>query len=235
MSAKRRMLGLIPARGGSRRVAGKNLRKVGGRSLLARAIEQAGQSRFLTRIIVSSDDEAILDHARAAGAQALKRPAALARDDTPGIAPVIHAIEALDEAFSHVVLLQPTSPFRTAEDIDKAIALCLEKDAPACVSVCPVRENPAWMFTLDDGGAMTPLLDGAIPARSQDLPPCYILNGAVYVAKTRTILEQGSFLVPGTVASVMPAERSLDIDTPEDLKAARRAARRGGGEEENRG
>ena len=222
-----RILGLIPARGGSKRVPGKNLQDVGGRSLLARTIEQANQSCFITRVIVSSDDEVILAHARSAGAEVMRRPTELAQDDTPGIAPVIHALETLEETFSHIVLLQPTSPFRTAEDIDKAIGRCLEKDAPACVTVRPVCENPAWMFTLDDGGAMTPLLHRAIPARSQDLPSCYILNGAVYVAKRQTILEQGGFLVHGTIASIMPTERSLDIDTLEDLEVARRVAKRG--------
>lgn len=215
------ILGLIPARGGSKRIPGKNLQQIGGCTLLEYAICQAQKSQFITRIIVSSDDPAILDHAAKAGAEPLTRPAELAGDKTPGIAPVIHAIETLNRDFSHVVLLQPTSPLRTSGDIDRAITLCLEKDAPACVSVCPVRENPAWMFTLDAGQRMTPLLDGAIPARSQELPEYYALNGAVYVAKIDTVMAHHSFLVPGTLASIMPIERALDIDTPDDLDRAR--------------
>ncbi len=221
MTKAANILGLIPARGGSKRIPGKNLKQIGGRTLLQHAISQAEKSRYITRIIVSSDDAAILDHAACAGAETLKRPAELAADETPGIAPVIHAIEALDGDFTHVVLLQPTSPLRNADDIDSAIALCLDNDAPAAVSVSPVRENPAWMFRLDSARRMTPLLDGVTPARSQDLPEYFALNGAVYVAKTQTVLQQRAFLVPGTLASVMPVERALDIDLPDDLDRAR--------------
>jgi len=216
----KKVLGLIPARGGSKRVKGKNLQKLGDLSLLEISIHQALLSTLIDRVVVSSDAEDILDVAEQAGASPLVRPASLAQDKTPGIDPVIHALQVFNR-FDYIVLLQVTSPFRLVEDIDKAVQLCVDRHAPACVSVCQPSHHPAWMFNTTGNGTLAPLLDGERPLRSQDLPPCYVINGAVYVAEKDVLFKTNSFITADTIAYEMPVGRSLDIDTEYDLQIAR--------------
>ena len=216
---------IIPARGGSKRIPGKNLQRIGRKTLIEIAVEQARAARLVDVIAVSSEDEEILAHAEKLGVRAIRRPAALARDETPGMAPVLHAIHALKmREEEELVLLQPTSPFRAAEDIDGAILRRRETGAPACVSVAPVQDHPGWMYRLDEAGRLMAFTDGELHSRSQDLPALYVLNGAVYVAQIRHLQRHETFLAPRTVAHVMPRERSLDIDTPFDLQMARALA-----------
>jgi len=215
------VLALIPARGGSKGLPGKNIRPLHGKPLIGWSIEAARASRHVTRVVVSSDDEAILAVARAGGAETpFVRPKSLAQDDTPGIDVVLHALDILP-GFDWVVLLQPTSPLRTAGDIDAAIERCFEADAPACVSVCETGASPWWMFSLDAGGRMRSFLPSEQrPARRQDLPALYALNGALYVARVDWLRQTRSFLTEETLAHVMPPERSVDIDTLFDFRLA---------------
>lgn len=228
------MLALIPARGGSKGVPGKNVRQVAGKPLIAWTIEAARQAACIDRVVVSSDDAGILDVARAWGAQTpFVRPAELARDETPGIDVVLHALQQL-AGVAWVVLLQPTSPLRTAQDIDAAFALCQERGASACVSVTEAATPPWWMFRMSDEGRLRSFLpEGERPQRRQDAPPLYALNGAVYVARADWLRRTRSFLTDETAAYVMPPERSIDIDTPLDLTIAacllRERLRHGGG------
>ena len=213
----KRVLGLVPARGGSRGIPGKNLVPLGGRPLIAWTADAAAASRYLDRVVLSSDDEAILAAGREAGLEVpFVRPAELARDDTPAMDVVLHALDALDDV-DLLVLLQPTSPLRTAADIDA----CIERvvaGAPCCVSVTEPGHSPAWMFTLGEGGAMRRLIpELAIPARRQELPAVYALNGAVYVAEVDWLRRERSFLAEGTVGHPMPADRSVDLDDELDL------------------
>ncbi len=218
----KKVLAVIPARGGSKGVPGKNIRLLGGRPLIAWTIEAARTAPELDRVIVSSEDAEIIKIAGEWGGEApFTRPAELARDDTPGIAPVLHALDALPEKYDYVVLLQPTSPLRSGADISAALALCLREGAPACVSLCAPEHGPWWMFSLDERGRMRPLLSKeAVPARRQDMAPVYALNGAVYVARVDWLRESKSFLTAETVGYVMPGERSLDIDTELDFTIA---------------
>ncbi len=220
MIGNKKVLGLIPARGGSKRVPGKNLQKLGESSLLEISINQALLSTLIDKLVVSSEDQAILDVAEQAGACPLHRPLSLAQDETPGIDPVIHALQVFDQ-FDYIVLLQVTSPFRLVKDIDNAIELCFNRQAPACVSVCQPIHHPAWMFNKAENGTLEPLLDGERPLRSQELPPCYVINGAVYVAEKDRLFETKSFIGADTLACEMPVDRSLDIDTSYDLQLAR--------------
>ncbi|TSE37302.1 CMP-N,N'-diacetyllegionaminic acid synthase [Tepidimonas fonticaldi] len=215
------MLALIPARGGSKGVPGKNVREVAGKPLIAWTIEAARQAACIDRVVVSSDDAGILDVARAWVAQTpFVRPAELARDETPGIDVVLHALQQLP-GVTWVALLQPTSPLRTARDIDAAFALCQEKGAPACVSVTEAATPPWWMFRMSGEGRLRSFLpEGERPQRRQDAPLLYALNGAVYVARADWLRRTRSFLTDETVAYVMPPERSIDIDTPLDLTIA---------------
>lgn len=115
------------------------------------------------------------------------------------------------------MLLQPTSPLRTAGDIDAAIERCARLGAPSCVSVCLASESPYWMYTLGADSRLAPLLADAMPTRRQDLPPAYCLNGAVYVARADWLARERKFITKDTVAYEMPAERSLDMDTESDF------------------
>jgi CMP-N,N'-diacetyllegionaminic acid synthase len=210
---------LIPARGDSKGLPGKNIALVNGRPLLAWTVDAARASAYVDRVVLSSDADAIISAALACGCEApFRRPAELATDAASSIDVVLHALEQLPH-HDLVVLLQPTSPLRTAADIDATLARCVAAAAPSCVSVAPVDKSPYWMYH-----RLSPLLELPVPAtRRQDLPPVYALNGAVYVAQSDWLRQNRSFLGPTTVGYVMPIERSLDIDTPADLEAFKAA------------
>jgi CMP-N,N'-diacetyllegionaminic acid synthase len=213
MSAPR-VLGLVTARGGSKGIPDKNLLVLAGKSLLQWTWEAAKECSRLSRIVLSSDSEEICAAGRLIGFDVpFVRPADLARDDTPGTDPVLHALDALGDDFDYVVLLQPTSPLRVTSDIDGALDVCLVGGAPACVSVCEHEPSPYWSFTLEEAGRLRRLLDTSeIPARRQDLPPSFALNGALYVARVDWLRRERSFLGRETKAYVMPRGRSFDLD-----------------------
>jgi N-acylneuraminate cytidylyltransferase len=216
---KRRVLGLIPARGGSKGLPGKNILPVNGRPLLAWTIDASRASRSIDRYILSSDDERISTVARSLGCDVpFVRPSALATDTATSMDVVMHALDSIG-GFDVVVLLQPTSPLRTAQDIDAACALLAQSGAPACVSVSPVEQHPYWMFSVDDRHRLAPFFErGTVATRRQDLPDVYALNGAIYVADVTWLRGSRSFLSTETVGYVMPAERSIDIDTKADFQ-----------------
>jgi CMP-N,N'-diacetyllegionaminic acid synthase len=223
-----RVLAVITARGGSRGVPGKNIRPLAGRPLVFWTIKAAQQSTRIDRLILSSDDARIIRIAAELGCEApFVRPDELARDDTPGVLPVLDALERVHD-YDVVVLLQPTSPLRSAADIDACVDLVISAGAPACVSVTAVLEHPFWMYWLQPGDRLTPVLPdhSARAVRRQELPPVFRPNGAVYVARVPWLREKRSFLSAGTLGYVMPAERSLDIDTESDFVHAESALRR---------
>jgi N-acylneuraminate cytidylyltransferase/CMP-N,N'-diacetyllegionaminic acid synthase len=213
------VVGVICARGGSKGVPHKNIRPLAGKSLIAYTIETALASALIDRIIVSTDDVNIADVAGKYGANVpFLRPAELARDDTPVIDSVLHAMRWLDEHEGYrpdyVMLLQPTSPLRSTEDIDGAVQLAREKQADSVVSVYSVHQHPYWMKRVTKDGRLVDFLslDRTYTCR-QDLPSVYALNGAIYLARREILLERQTFYTNQTCAYVMPPERSLDIDT----------------------
>jgi len=220
MMGSRRILALIPARGGSKGVPRKNIRPVGGKPLIAWTIEAARASRHIDRVVLSSDDVEIIEVAQKLGCEApFRRPAELATDEADAMSVVRHALSSLPEQYDYLVLLQPTSPMRKTQDIDGAIELCLARNAPACVSVCETEKSPYWMMTLGSDGAIAPLVSAdKIPDRRQDAPRAYALNGAVYVGAVPHLVGGQSFFAPGAMGYVMPKERSFDIDSELDLK-----------------
>ena len=194
------------------------MRLIQGKSLLARAIETSQRSTFIDKIVVSSEDQEIIAAAKLAGADVpFIRPQELATDETPGIAPILHALKELP-SYDYVIVLQVTSPLRTTNDIDNGLNFCLRKKAPACVSVSEADKNPYWMFRINQQNELQHLLAEQIPARRQDSAPIYVLNGALYIANTNWLMHNKSFISTETVAYVMPTERSLDIDTEFDFK-----------------
>lgn len=216
------VLGIIPARGKSKGVPRKNMKRLGGKPLIAWTIEESKKSRYLDRFILSSEDEEIMLFARYLGCDVpFVRPVELAQDDTPGIEPVLHALETLPERYDYVVLLQPTSPLRTKEDIDRCIELCVKQNASSCVSVTESDKSPYWMYVLNEIGKITPLLETEKRYnRRQDLPKVYTVNGAVYIAEVGWLLSNRSFMSNETHGYIMPRERSVDIDTELDFKFA---------------
>ncbi|MFH1618098.1 MAG: acylneuraminate cytidylyltransferase family protein [Candidatus Margulisiibacteriota bacterium] len=218
-TSKKKVLAIIPARGASKGVPKKNLRRLQDKPLLAWTILVAKKSKYINRLILSSDDDEIIRIAKSYNCEVpFVRPLELAKDDTPGIDPIIHALETLEEKYDFVVLLQVTSPLRIAEDIDQCLEALLLNDAPASVSVTISKENPYWMFVLDRNKRMIPVIqDGKQYFRRQDIPDVYLLNGAVYCSKVEWLLKTRSFICDQTVAYVMPPERSIDIDSENDL------------------
>ena len=216
------VLALIPARGGSKGIPGKNIIPVGGKPLLAWTVAAARASVFIDRTILSSDDEAIMQVARETGCEVpFRRAAVLATDTATSMAVTI---DALDRVPGHdiVVLLQPTSPLRTAADIDALLERLQSTGAPACVSVREAQDHPYWTYRLAENGELASFVPREAEAsRRQDLPPAWCLNGAIYAARVEWLRKNLSFIGPGTIGFEMPVERSLDIDTPQDLERAK--------------
>lgn len=223
MIRDRLVLAVIPARGGSKGVPGKNIAPVAGRPLIAWTIAAARQSKYIDRLVVSSDDDRIIEAARASGCEApFKRSAELATDTSTTMDVIVDALDRLP-GHGYVVVLQPTSPLRTGQDIDDCIEAMLAADAPAAVSLRPAIDHPWLVFRLAQGGALSPFatVEPGTSLRRQDLPEAVCLNGAVYVADCDWLRKHRSFLSDSTVGHVMPAERSADIDTPADLEQVR--------------
>jgi CMP-N-acetylneuraminic acid synthetase len=226
-----KVLGVIPARGGSRGITHKNLAMVAGRPLLAYTADAARASRRLSRVIVSTDDPAIADTARALDLEVpFLRPPELAVDTTPMLPVLQHAIDAMSAAgFSAdaVVLLQPTSPLRRAEHIDAALDLLEATGADSVVSVVevPHQFSPASVMTLSDG-RLTPFADGPTITRRQDKPRVYARNGPAVLATRTAVLTGGSLYGDDCRPLLMDTRVSIDIDSDDDLDYAEYLLRR---------
>lgn len=214
------ILAIIPARGASKGLPGKNLRILEGHSLLGWSILAARGSTLLDQVIVSSEDDAIIEEAIRYDCEVpFKRPKELALDTTPGIDPILHAINNMPP-YDIVVLLQPTSPLRTSDDIDQCLHFFSEHNANACVSVVEEKINPYWMYTLTAKNTMTPFLTDRVIHRRQDLPLIYRLNGSIYVASIEWLKVHKTFFAEETLGFPMPLERSVDIDSYHDFLLA---------------
>lgn len=230
-----KVLGIITARGGSKGIPGKNLKLLAGKPLLAYTIETARASRALDRVILSTEDEAIAAAARDLGCDVpFMRPTDLAQDDTPHLPVIQHATRWMQERAGYtpdaVMILQPTSPLRTADDIAAAVHLLETSDADSVLSVneVPVHAHPMRTLRLDAQGDAVLFVSGE-PVRKrinrrQDLPPAWVMNGCIYACRTRVLFDAQPSLYGNRVAAYrMPADRSLSIDDLEDWHAAERA------------
>lgn len=225
---EQKTLGLIPARGGSKGVLRKNIRPVGDRPLIAYTIEAAQNSRYLTDYLVSTDDEEIAAIARREGAGVLMRPPELAADDTPMIPVVKHALA--QGSYDFVVILQPTTPLRTAGDIDAALEILFQTGADSVVSVYQVDDHhPVRMYRLVEGRLIPYDTEPAARLR-QALPPVYHRNGAVYACRASLVWEQETLLGPDLRPYLMPRAQSINIDDEMDLAFADFLLRRQRGE-----
>lgn len=219
------VLGVIPARGGSKGIPTKNLAPLCGRPLLAYTADAVNDSRKLTRTIVSTDDERIADCARSLGLEVpFIRPSSLAADDAPMLPVLQHAISALRaDGFDTdmVVLLQPTSPLRRGQHIDAAIDWLQRVHGDSVVSVVevPHQFNPISVMRVDEG-LLKPFLETSAPTRRQDKPRLFARNGPAVLAVYAHVIEDGSLYGAESWPLIMTPEESLDIDTPWDLRVA---------------
>ena len=233
-----KVLGVITARGGSKGIPGKNLKLLAGKPLIAYSIETARLSGAFDRLILSTDDEAIADAARRLGCEVpFMRPPELARDDTPHLPVMIHAVAALRDRESYgcdaAMILQPTSPLRTADDIRHSITLLETSGADSVVSVSevPSHHNPMRTLRLDDRGFATLYMTGGPvrrrPVRRSDMTTAWTMNEAIYLFRTHVLFDaEPSLYGDRTAAYVMPSERAVAIDDLSDWILAERALSR---------
>ncbi|MDE6346170.1 MAG: acylneuraminate cytidylyltransferase family protein [Muribaculaceae bacterium] len=216
---------IIPARGGSKGIPKKNIVPLNGRPLIDYTIKAALEIADVEQVILSTDSDEIAETARQCGLDVpYMRPAALATDTAGSREVILDVMDWADRQgreYDAVVLLQPTSPLRTAGDIAGAMALYDEADADMVVSVAEARSNPYYnCFETDDDGYLHVSKGDGLYTRRQDVPPAYEYNGAVYVIRPESIRKMAMGAFPRRVPYVMPAERSVDIDAPVDLLIA---------------
>lgn len=227
----RLVIGVIPARGGSKGLPGKNLMELGGKSLIARAAESAFGSGLVDIVVVSSDDTKILEHAETLTDVVAHRRSPLAADDTATAGDVIRDLLDSDSNLVMVdedsdpwfVYLQPTSPLRTAEHVLSAFdALVQHQNANALVSVTAVDPKVFWTMRKGESGVLEPLFPEALSANRQSFDEVYRPNGAIYIFSLSEFKKTGKFPIQGAVPFVMAESESVDIDTQADFNEATR-------------
>jgi CMP-N-acetylneuraminic acid synthetase len=220
------VLGLIPARGGSKGIPNKNLRPLAGKPLLQYAADSARESRAFDRLVLSTDSEEIAAAGRRLGLEVpFLRPAEIAQDETPMVAVVRHAVDFLEEqgwSPEIVVLLQPTSPLRQARHIRAALALLHETgaDAVASVTEVPRHLSPDYVMRIEDGRLVPFLPEGARVARRQDARVAHVRDGTIYAFRRSALAETGSIYGRDCRPLVLRAAECLTLDTLEDWQAA---------------
>jgi CMP-N-acetylneuraminic acid synthetase len=221
----RKVLCVIPARGGSKGLPGKNIKLLCGKPLIAYTIEHALVSALIDRVVVSTEDERIADVAVEFGAEVpFMRPPELAGDDSGTIDVLLHAMTWLETRegydFDILVLLHVTTPLRIPADIDRCIQLLVEKNADSIFSVTEAHRNPYFnMIELDSGGRPHLAKEGSFRTR-QSAPPVYDMNSSIYVWWKDAIKEKKCTLLDRSLVYIMPKERSIDIDDHIDFRVA---------------
>ena len=221
-------LAIIPARSGSKRLPDKNILDLLGKPLIGWTIEAATNSKYVDHVVVSTDSQKILNISEKFGVKVpFKRPAELAYDNSSSMDVVIHAITELKnigKKYDYIILLQPTSPLRTCDDIDKSIEQIIERSDEAVISVTKSKHSPLWSNILPKNKSMSDFINkDIVDMRSQDLPEYYQLNGAIYLIKTKKIFDQKNpsfFLREKISAYIMDEKHSVDIDTKIDFDLA---------------
>ena len=219
------VLGIIPAKGLSKGLPNKNLYHFCGKPLVQWAIEVSMRSRHIVRTVVSSDSNKILRLSRKLMADVIERPAELATDIASNESVIEHTVNYLSQTEGYrpdvLVLLQPTSPLRTCEDSDRAMELYFESGCSAVISGYELERNPLEEFLINDEGRLTAIMDDKYPfLPRQQLPRAFRPNGAIYIVKAELFMETHCLLTDDTKPFFMDKQKSIDIDTIEDLKAA---------------
>ncbi len=211
-------LAVIPAREGSKRLPNKNILELNGKPLISYSIEAGKNSKYINKVVVSSNSDKILNIAKQLNVDTIKRPENLSTDTANTFDTIEHTINNTEE-FEYIVLLQPTSPLRTSKHIDEAIQLLEEKNADAIISVCETEHSPLWANILpEDNNFEGFFKDDILNKRSQDLPIYHRLNGAIYICKISKLLEEKTFFLKKNIFSYkMEQLDSIDIDTKLDF------------------
>lgn len=222
-----KILGLIPARGGSKGVKRKNIRTLCGKPLLAYTATAALESTSLVRVVLSTEDEEIATIGKELGLDVpFIRPIELAQDKTPTLPVIQHALETLQAAgeyFDAVCLLQPTNPLRRTEDINNCVELLITSNADCVISVLPVPHeyNPKWVYFRNEDGSIKLSSGAAEPiSRRQDLPAAFHRDGSIYITKTTVLTSTGTLYGENIQPYVMDPDHSLNIDTEADWNRA---------------
>ncbi|MGD1875919.1 MAG: cytidylyltransferase domain-containing protein [Kiloniellaceae bacterium] len=222
--ARSSILGLIPAKGGSTRLAMKNVRELGGKPLIAWAAEAARASGVIDRMILSTENDVVAATARKLGIEVpFMRPEALARDPAGVVEVALHALDTLEQAgerYDTLIILLPTCPFRTGEDVRAAYELFVKRDRPFLMSVSEFTHTPFAAYCEAETGTLEPVFPEYLDRRSQTLPKAFRPNGAVHVLDVARFRAAGTYVAQPLVGYVMPRERSIDIDTDADLREA---------------
>lgn len=221
MTKQKTFLGVIPARAGSKRLPRKNLLELCGKPLIEWTIEAGVNSKYITEIIVATDDMDISRISKNLNMKSIGLPHNLTSDSATIFNTVKYVIEN-SKKYDYIVLLQPTSPLRTSAHIDEAIDFLFNKNADAVISVSQAEHNPLWMNSIPSDCNMSGFLsDSIINKKSQELPVFYRLNGAIYICNTEKFLREKTFFIKDKIyAYVMEKESSVDIDEDIDLKLA---------------
>lgn len=222
---KNAIVAIIPARANSKRLPGKNIKKLGNKPLIAYTISAALNSRSVKRVIVSTDSKKIASIGQKFGAEIpFLRPKDLATDTSKTVDVLTHLIKKIEITSSRpdiVILLQPTSPFTMAQDIELAISTLKKTKTNSCVSMCEIKEHPEWMFKHYKNRAYPFIKSNKLQKRSQELTKLYTLNGAVYAIRTDFLMREKKIIDPKSLSFIlMPHERSIDIDTRYDFAIA---------------
>jgi CMP-N-acetylneuraminic acid synthetase len=222
--AGRSTLGLIPAKGGSTRLARKNIRELDGKPLIAWAADAARDSGVIDRLVLSTEDAGVAEQARALGIDVpFMRPPALARDPAGVVEVALHALDELEQAgerYDTIVILLPTCPLRSAADVRAAYQLFIERDRPFLMSVAEYSHTPFAAYRMAEGDALEPVFPEFLELRSQQMPRAFRPNGAVHILDVARFRAAGTYVADPLVGYVMPRERSIDIDTEADLREA---------------
>lgn len=226
MGGSRLVIAIIPARGGSKGLPGKNIKKMNDKPLIWYTINVAKKSKFVDKIIVSTDADGIANISKSFGAEIpFMRPKELARDNSLGIDNYIYTIDRLNKelnySISEFIILQPTSPLRTSLDIDNAIKIFKEKKADSVISVSEAIHPPIWSKRIDEKGILRNYFDIKISNKNrQEIEKAYMPNGAIFVFKFSLLKEKYSYYSDKTYPYIMPLERSIDIDSKLDFEFA---------------
>ncbi|WP_312104936.1 acylneuraminate cytidylyltransferase family protein [Acinetobacter venetianus] len=225
MIGQYRVTALIPARGGSKRLPRKNVKLLGNKPLIAWSIEAAKASKYIDRVVVSTDDEEIKQVSEQYGAEVpFSRPEHLSNDHASSFDVIKHAIVflGLDQTNELIVLLQPTSPLRLVSELDTALEFFIAKNAKGIVSISETEHSPMWSNTLPENGCMSNFIRPEVQGkRSQDLPKFFRLNGSIYIYETLSLLEQAKIFFDENVYGFETSlETGVDIDTALDFKIA---------------
>lgn len=219
------ILAIIPARGGSKGVYRKNIRDLNGKPLISYTIEAAKQSKYINRVVVSTDDIEIADISKKYGAEVpCLRPSNLSGDISPTVDCILHMLNYLKETEdyipTHIMLLQCTSPLRNFKHINEAVEKFIKCNEKALISVCESEVNPYWTNVFE-GDVLKPFIkDGYKIARRQELPEIYRVNGAIYLIETEMFLKEKTFQPSSLTGYIMDSYHSIDIDTELDFKIA---------------